>query len=121
MSSTQHRLRRNGYEFGAVTSIGAVAIVNARATNIGSITLGNTHNTWWIHEPDIDKRKNMAWAYDRDHKIKTCRDNLPDQAYETLQPLFDSDLVVVVIAAGKTPGRAREHKSEPTIAKWERP
>ena len=59
----------------------------------------------------------MAWAYDRDHKIKTCRDNLPEQAYDALQPLFDSDLVVVVIAAGKTPGRARELKSEPIIAK----
>ena len=59
----------------------------------------------------------MAWAFERAHKIKTCRDNLPDQSYDTLQPLFDSDLPVIVIAAGETPGRAKELKSEPNNAK----
>ena len=54
----------------------------------------------------------MAWAFDRDHKIKTCRDNLPDQSYNTLQPLFDSDLLAIVIAAGEKPGRDREVESE---------
>ena len=117
MSFIQQRLRRNGYESEAVTNIGAVAIVNARATNISSITRGNTRNTWWIHEPNIDSNKNMAGAYDRDNKIKTCRDNLPEQAYDTLRPIFDSNLVVVVIAAGKTPGRTKELKSERIIAK----
>ena len=56
MSFIQHRLRRNGYETEAVTNIGAVAVVNARAINIGCITHGNTCNTWWIHEPNIDKK-----------------------------------------------------------------
>ena len=117
MSFTQQRLRRNGYEPEAVTNIGAVAIVNARATNIGSIIRGNTRNTWWLHEPNIDRKKIMTWACDRDNKIKTCRDNLPEQAYDTLRPIFDSNLVVVVIAAGKTPGRTKELKSERIIAK----
>ena len=116
MSFTQQRLRRNGYVSEAVTNIGAVAVVNARAINIGSITRGNTC-TWLLNKPNIDRNKNMAWAFHRAHKIKTCRDNLPDQPYDTLQPLFDSDLPVIVIAAGETPGRAKEPKSEPNNAK----
>ena len=59
----------------------------------------------------------MAWAFDRAHKIRTCRDNLPDQSYNTLQPLFDSDLIVLVIAAGETPGRTWELESKPNSAK----
>ena len=117
MTFIQQRLRRNDYESEAVTNIGAVAIVNARAINIGSIMPRNTWNTWWIHEPNIDSKKKMSWAFDRAHKIKTCKDNLPDQPYNTLEPLFDSDLIVVVIAAGETPGRARELKAEPNNAK----
>ena len=57
------------------------------------------------------------WAFERAHKIKACRDNLPDQPYDTLQPLFDSDLLTIVIAAGETPGRARELESEHNNAK----
>ena len=68
MSFVQHRLRRNGYKSEAVTNIGAIAIVNARAINIGSIMPSNKWDSWWIHEPNTDSKR--TW---RGHSTEPTR------------------------------------------------
>ena len=56
LSFARCRPRRNGFEAEAGTKIGAVAVFNARAINVGHLTRGNTENTWWLHEPMADNK-----------------------------------------------------------------
>ena len=48
LSFLQRRLQRNGFTSEAVTNIGLIAVINARAIKVGRITCGNLSNTWWL-------------------------------------------------------------------------
>ena len=105
LSFAQRRLRRNGFETEAVTNIGAVAVFNARAINVGRLTRGNTEDTWWLHEPNADTDIHVTWADDPGRKSKILSGLLPNLAKTQLLSLPSPGHWVVAITAGKTPGR----------------
>ena len=106
LSFLQRRLIRNGFETEAVTNFGAVAVINARAINVGRITRGNTENTWWLDEPMADKQIHIVWQNERGRKSKTLHDMLPHKSYASLQPLLDTDLWVGAVVVRGNPRKS---------------
>ena len=113
MTHKQRRLDNNGYKSEAITNIGGVAILNARAVIVRMVSRTNTENTWWIDDPRADCNLTIAWGKSRKKKIKICGDYLPARIRETIWPLIDSNLWIAVVVAGETPGRIRERNQNP--------
>ena len=111
MSFLQRRLERNGFD----SEHRGVAIINARAINVGGIIRNNNESTWWLHEPKANSHIHIAWGNNRTQKCQISRDYLPEGLSEIVWPLIHSDLWVAVAVAGETPGRASEPKPDDAV------